>query len=294
MSVKNIPDEVWQVARAVWENTPDISYEDLLNQLKDLFGDKAPTSKSTLANRIKKENWVKASLVREPVKMSEARLDKITSNIEQKTTKHEKQDDQNNKDKSGQNLEVYRTINAEIDATKENVVMSVKERSKIILKHRRRLHNAGVLEDAILAMSIDVANSVLNPELNSVSVEPTESGDDFQFYEGEEESPISRKLNVIKSLSNVLTNVTTAQKVIAEQEMPMCGITPDDFQQSEQDRRLGLLKSLEGIDEEERIARARLQKELLERMQVITQLEHDPDFFGGDDNIEDIEVDDDY
>ena len=175
------------------------------------------------------------------------------------------------------------------DRTKQKIVLSTEQRASVIIKHRNRLHNLGALEDVITMLSLDVAENVLNPtpiELDHIS---TGEDDDYRFHD-DEEDPIAKKLGVIKSLSFVLGNLTQAQKVIAEQEMPMCGISAEDFKQSEQERRLGALEALAGIDEEERAAREKLHKELQERMQSLTQLEHDPDFFGnGDVEFDDLE-----
>ena len=53
-----IASEVWETARTIWENTPDISYSELVEKLIEIFGEEnAPASKSAVATKAKKENF---------------------------------------------------------------------------------------------------------------------------------------------------------------------------------------------------------------------------------------------
>ncbi|MFD1133463.1 hypothetical protein [Psychrobacter sanguinis] len=287
-----VPKEVWAAAKALWESTPNITYQEVVDHLQEVYGDKAPASKSAVYNRAKKYDWQKLSMLE--LKERAENAEKKQNKSEQNGVEKKLENKENNKVKNEHETQIYRTIIDSTDRTKQKIVLSTEQRASVIIKHRNRLHNLGALEDAITMLSLDVAENVLNPtpiELDHVS---TGDDDDYRFYD-DEEDPIAKKLGVIKSLSFVLGNLTQAQKVIAEQEMPMCGISAEDFKQSEQERRLGALEALAGIDEEERVAREKLHRELQERMQSLTQLEHDPDFFGNGDaeNIEDAEFDED-
>ena len=292
MARVKVPDEVWEAAQALWESEPNISYQDVVEHLQEVYGDKAPSSKSAVYNRAKKYDWKKLPVLDstpKPKKDSQKHRTNKKSSERNGTLKNQ-ENDKNNKGKSEPENQVYRTIINETQKIKQKIVLSTEERASVIIKHRNRLHNLGALEDAIIMLSLDVAENVLNPTPIEVDHVSTSDDDDYRFYD-DEEDPIAKKLGVIKSLSFVLGNLTQAQKVIAEQEMPMCGISAEDFKQSEQERRLGALEALAGIDEEERAAREKLHRELQERMQSLTQLEHDPDFFGNGD-AEDVELDD--
>lgn len=296
MARVKVPDEVWEAAQALWESEPNISYQDVVEHLQEVYGDKAPSSKSAVYNRAKKYDWKKLPVLDStPETKSNSKKHRTNEkSSERNGTLKKQENDKNNKVKNEPENQVYRTIINETQKTKQKIVLLTEQRASVIIKHRNRLHNLGALEDAITMLSLDVAENVLNPtpiELDHVS---TGDDDDYKFYD-EEEDAIAKKLGVIKSLSFVLGNLTQAQKVIAEQEMTMCGISAEDFKQSEQERRLGALEALAGIDEEERAAREKLHRELQERMQSLTQLERDPDFFSNGDaeNIEDAEFDDD-
>lgn len=291
MARVKVPDEVWEAAQALWESEPNISYQDVVEHLQEVYGDKAPSSKSAVYNRAKKYDWKKLPVL-DSTTETKSNSKKHRTNeksSERNGTLKKQENDKNNKVKNEPENQVYRTIINETQKTKQKIVLSTEQRASVIIKHRNRLHNLGALEDAIIMLSLDVAENVLNPTPIELDHVGTGDDDDYKLYD--EEDPIAKKLGVIKSLSFVLGNLTQAQKVIAEQEMPMCGISAEDFKQSEQERRLGALEALSGIEEEERLAREKLRKELQERMQVITQLENDPDFFGSDE-AEDAEFDD--
>lgn len=265
----NLPDDVWEAARVIWENTPDISYRQLIEQLKSIFGDHAPTSTGSISNRKKKEGWTKK------------RINKTGRSIAKQNTKHsseqsEQSDAKNNKGDTSHTIEVFRTAEQKIEHEAQKLVMSAEDRAKIIIKHRRRLRQLGEFQDQ--------------------TVETAQLLNDCNFDDPEDGERIQRIIIVTETLSRTLAQLTQAQKVIAEQEMPMCGITAEDFSQSEQERRLQGLEALAGIHEEEEQMRAIKRQELLDRMSMITQMEHDPDFFSTNEDAEDVmfsEVEDD-
>lgn len=59
MARVKVPDEVWEAAQALWESEPNISYQDVVEHLQEVYGDKAPSSKSAVYNRAKKYDWKK-------------------------------------------------------------------------------------------------------------------------------------------------------------------------------------------------------------------------------------------
>lgn len=288
-----VPKEVWAAAKALWESTPNITYQEVVDHLQEVYGDKAPASKSAVYNRAKKYDWQKLSMLE--LKERAENAEKKQNKSEQNGVEKKLENKENNKVKNEHETQIYRTIIDSTDRTKQKIVLSTEQRASVIIKHRNRLHNLGALEDAIIMLSLEAAESMLNPESADTEHVSTSESDDFNFYDDPDDNPVAKKIGVAKSLSGILFNLTSAQKMIAEQEMPMCGISAEDFKQSEQERRLGALEALAGIDEEERVAREKLHRELQERMQSLTQLEHDPDFFGNGDaeNIEDAEFDED-
>lgn len=44
MARVKVPDEVWEAAQALWESEPNISYQDIVEHLQEVYGDKAPSS----------------------------------------------------------------------------------------------------------------------------------------------------------------------------------------------------------------------------------------------------------
>lgn len=255
-----VSDEVWATARTIWEQDQQITFRKLLKKLKELFGDDAPRSTSTLANRMKKEQWEKSNNFCTPKKETEQE-----QKTEQDCTIYQK----NNKET--RELVVFEKIEQteqKIEQEMSRLVMSSKQRAAIIIKHRKRLKQLGDFQEVIL----DTANTLENYDIDS-----NEDGDN-----------IKKILIVTKEMSVTLTQLTASQKMIAEQEFAVCGITPDDFVQSEQDRRLGALAMLQGIEDEEREARHRLKDSLMERLSWIEEVEQDPDLA----NIADIVSDD--
>ena len=54
--------------------------------------------------------------------------------------------------------------------------------------------------------------------------------------------------------------------MIAEQEFVVCGITVDDFKESEQQKRMATFEALEQLDEMERVKRQQINQELKQRL----------------------------
>ncbi len=247
-----VSNEVWEMARAIYENTPNISLTDLLDRLKEMFGDDAPKSKSTLSRKIKKESWqVKTGI--EVVTDEEI---KKKNKQAKKKPKQELLPKAN--DRELQVFEKVKQAEQKIEQELNNLTLTAQQRAEIIVKHRNRLQSLGTYQDYILTLACNISNYDIDSD-------------------SEKDGDSIRKILIMsKEMSSTLNQLTSAQKLIAEQEFALCGITADDFTQSEQERRLGALSLLDGIADEEREARHRLKGQLMERLEWIEDLENDP------------------
>ena len=266
-------EDVWAAAKLIWENTAKVSDRDLIEQLGISFGELAPKSSGTISKRRKKEDWQKAT----PLKPKKARQKGEAKQAG--STENWKQNDPKTKvipsaTNRVQNVEAEPILEAKKSAIVEHngsVIMTDKQRAAIIVKSRNRLDKAGVLTDHGLRITLSVLDHV-------------ESGD------GEE---IQKAIVISDALATTIDKLTRAIKLIAEVEMPLCGITPDDFTQSERERRMGALDSFGDISAEEDAARAEKQPLLMARLARLQAREADPSFGRGTDpNLEDEDYDD--
>lgn len=234
--------EVWETARAIWENTPNISYAELIERLKELFGDEAPSSKSTIFHRIKKEKWTKKGPLKNDFPSNGRGKKSNESSKNQKKSNSKKAI--NNNELNARTLIEHRTIKEKIHQEYEKLVLDAEQKKQIIFKHRRRLLQLGEMLDGTIA----VVNHLhgLDPEVD-----------------GEK---IQRLIVISEVLSRTTNQLTASQKVIAEQEFTISGITVDDLKQSEQEKRMEGLKLLEGIEEEERAFREQSKLTLMQRL----------------------------
>lgn len=198
----------------------------------------------------------------EPVAKKRNHLDKNSKVVPSK----------NNKAKKVEPAGYLEPVNRKLVAIAESVVLSANARNRIINKHRARYESAGLLGEKSLALLLDL----------------------FDMLDDEDSDPESmqKALVVSDSSSTILERIVKSLKVLSEVELPLCGISAEDFQQSEQERRLGALDKLKGISEKEKIARDTKKPELVERLAQIRQMESDIDFSAElitDDGIEDID-----
>ncbi|WP_351118854.1 hypothetical protein [Psychrobacter sp. SMN/5/1215-MNA-CIBAN-0208] len=264
MSSHYSKDEVWASARFIWENTPHITDRELIEQLKTGYGNAAPKSSGTISKRRKKENWDKNSLVQTSKKDMDLEANSDGSKPEWK------QKPQNthlipSKTNKAENLESDTELEAagsKIEGIVESVVIDAQGRAKIIKNTRRRFDNLGQLFDQALIAALS-----LQGYANAASEDP-KAGEQVQ-----------KALLLSESLSSTVGNLAKSLKVIAEVEMPLCGITADDFKQSDQDRRLNALAALGNIHEQEQAARARLIPELHARLLEIEKTA-ESEYFG--------------
>ena len=263
MSSHYSKDEVWASARFIWENTPNITDRELIEQLNTGYGNAAPKSSGTISKRRKKENWVKNSLVQTSKKDMDLEANSDGSKPEWK------QKPQNthlipSKTNKAENLESDTELEAagsKIEGIVESVVIDAQGRAKIIKNTRRRFDNLGQLFDQALTVALS-----LQGYADAASEDP-EAGEQVQ-----------KALLLSESLSSTVGNLAKSLKIIAEVEMPLCGITADDFKQSDQDRRLNALAALGDIHEQEEAARARLIPQLHARLLGIEKTAESEDF----------------
>lgn len=263
MSSHYSKDEVWASARFIWENTPNLTDRELIEQLKTGYGNAAPKSSGTISKRRKKENWDKNSLVQTFKKDMDLEANSDGSKPEWK------QKPQNthlipSKTNKAENLESDTELEAagsKIEGIVESVVIDAQGRAKIIKNTRRRFDNLGQLFDQALTAALS-----LQGYANAASEDP-KAGEQIQ-----------KALLLSESLSDTVGNLAKSLKIIAEVEMPLCGITSDDFKQSDQDRRLNALAALGDIHEQEQAARARLIPELHARLLEIEKTAESEDF----------------
>lgn len=263
MSSHYSKDEVWASARFIWENTPNLTDRELIEQLKTGYGNAAPKSSGTISKRRKKENWDKNSLVQTFKKDMDLEANSDGSKPEWK------QKPQNthlipSKTNKAENLESDTELEAagsKIEGIVESVVIDAQGRAKIIKNTRRRFDNLGQLFDQALTAALS-----LQGYANAASEDP-KAGEQIQ-----------KALLLSESLSDTVGNLAKSLKIIAEVEMPLCGITADDFKQSDQDRRLNALAALGDIHEQEQAARARLIPELHARLLEIEKTAESEDF----------------
>lgn len=290
MSDRYSKDEIWAAAKLIWENTPQITDRELLDQLQTTYGNSSPKSSGSVSKRRRKEAWTKQSLVKSPKNILKTQEEDAGSK------QSRKQESQNNtlipsKTNKAQNRESEEEVEAagsRIGEIADNVVIDAKGRAAIIIKTRRRYANLGGLFDQALAITLSIPE--LADEAARIEQEALagEYGVNFEIGENDKKEPIAeveaaaQKLQQAMVLSKSLTETTTslamALKTISEVEMPLCGITADDFKQSDQDRRLGALAALGDIDQKEREARERLKPKLEQRLRRIKDAEESADF----------------
>ena len=290
MSDQSLNDEIWAAAKLIWENTPQITDRELLDQLQTTYGNSAPKSSGSVSKRRRKEAWTKQSLIKSPKNSLKTREEDAGSK------QSRKQESQNNtlifsKTNKAQNRESEEEVEAagsKIGEIADNVVIDAKGRAAIIVKTRRRYANLGCLFDQALAITLSIPE--LADEAARIEQEALagEYGANFEIGGKDKKEPIAeveaasqnlqRAMVLSKSLTETTTSLAMALKTISEVEMPLCGITADDFKQSDQDRRLGALAALGDINQKEREARERLQPELHERLNRIKAAEASADF----------------
>lgn len=270
MKHEDVPrDDVWAAARFIWENTPKITYRELMQQLEEVYGKDAPKSISSVTKKRNKEGWEKTKLI-ETVKIEQKPRTKQGEN-KKKSEQSEQENNfvltETNKAGKVRTSEPVRTKTAKVEQIINDLVVNKEKKAALILKTRKRLANVGGLSDSVL----DVLSTLVAQAFDA-GVDPEE---------------IQKALVLSDALSTSLDKMARVVKIIAETELPLSGITPDDLQESEQDRRLGALDKLKGIHEAENAARAAKLPELQERLRRMEVMNYDMDGGFADDVLSD-------
>lgn len=305
MNNSPLPDDMWVAARLIWENTMKITDAELIEQLKVNFKENVPKSTGTISKRRKNEEWTK-NTPDEARKRIEAQSDNVPTgknfggkkkNIPSKTNKAQKME------KSGAQEEKKGIV----DGIMNDVVLDAKGRASIIHKYRRRYIKAGELFDQALEITLGIKKQADEvDQLQDALLEEAEShGGDFEIGENgkiieelEKKAQLAmekaqKSMVLSKALTDTALSLATGLKMLSEVDMPMCGITAEDFKESAQDRRLGALEALGDIHSEEQEARERLKAELDDRLEWIKETANSGDFGRtpepGNDDVEDID-----
>ena len=310
-----LPDEVWEAARLIWENTTKITDNDLIEQLAAKFGDDAPRSNGAVSKRRKNEGWVKNNLeaAKKRVAKRQVGAGKNSNPRKKNTEKNGKFPSKTNK---AQNTEKKLTLEEKkhaIETVIDDVVLDAKGRAKIIQKYRKRYVRAGDVFDQALDITLEIkskSHEVEQAQIDLLALSDSDSyGADFEI--GENSASFDKQLERAQNrldlateslqksmvLSKVLTdtanNLATGLKSLSEVDLTMCGVTAEDFKESDQARRLGMLSLLDGISEKENKERIESRDELYERLKEFEAMAASGDFerdlANADEDIEDID-----
>lgn len=316
MTDTSLNDDMWEAARLIWENTPKITDTDLMEQLSVKFGDEVPKSNGTISKRRKKEGWEKNDFAAATKRVTKRGQDGGKTKKPRKKTTENNGNFPSKTNKAGKtekspSLEEKRGA---IESVIDDVVLDAKGRAKIIQKYRKRYVRAGEVFDQALDITLTIREQAADVEdaqdelyrltyddSYDAGLEIGENDTDKDKRIEEAQSRVDLAVNLLqksmmlsKTLTDTATNLAVGLKTLSEVDMPLCGITPDDFKESDQDRRLGALAKLGDIHEKEKQARDGLLPELHERLREIEAKAASEDFGrndvgDSDDDIEDID-----
>lgn len=307
----SLPDDVWQAARLIWENTPTITDRELVDLLTQHFKEDAPKSAGTISKRRSKsakagDEWVKTSLVipaKKPPKKRRKRA-KTSSKEESggdNSAQNRNQESGNkslipSKTNKAQNMESDRELeskNGIINEIADNIVMDATARAAIIQKYRRRYHKLGELLDQALEVNLSIKGLADADAIEVTGKDVTEIDSAAMAEAGEAAAEKVQKALILgRALTGATNGLALALKMTSEVDMPLCGITADDFKVSDRERRLQALSELDGIDEEQRIERDAKTPLLYERLREFEEMSNDPSFGRQFDDDLDDDIDD--
>lgn len=253
-------DDVWEIARFIWENTDKITDRELIKQLEETHKDYAPKSTGSISKRRSKEAWTKNVLIKttNSGQNQEARESRSKKNRKQNAQESKLASTKTNKAQSMEASTDLEAKTAKIEQLTQSLVVSREAKAALILKTRKRLVNIGGLTDSLIDMIVELMVSA--------------------FDQGADPEEMQKALVLSDALSKSAEKLAGVIKVVAEIELPLSGIGPDDFSESEQDRRLGALDKLKGIDEEQRRLRDEKRPLLTQRLAEMRQMESQVDF----------------
>lgn len=282
-NIGKLPKDVWEAARFIWENTMSISDRELVEELQTHFTDDAPKSGGTISKRRNKEGWKKSKIAKQWNQDEVKTQSRVESGAKKRNHSAKSKKVIPSKGNRAEKLESVGYLESrgkQLETIADSIVLNAKDRNRIINKHRARYDSAGLLSEKSLDLLIKL----------------------FDMVDDNDSDPelLQKALVVSDSSSQILERIVKSLKVLSEVELPLCGIGPEDFQQSEQERRLGALDKLKGISEKEKLARDTKKPRLAERLAEIRQMESSIDFnaepVSDDEVIDDVDytlVDDD-
>lgn len=277
-----LPENVWEGARVLWENSSNLTDRELYERLKVIYGDDAPKSHTTIGRRRKKENWQRKFTL-EDEKAPDEEIDapknapnkkKTTNSRTKKPRKNAENDDnssKNNRESEDAPSENSRTKNnAEIILWREVEEKVYNEARKVLLtqeqKNKKIFELQDLLNDGIVMAQSHNALTNRLAEVLGVDDEATK-----------QVAVISESYG--RNTGMYISNLESIMKMA----FTVFGIKMQDFEISEQDRRMEGMKALDGIYEEAQRKRDELQQAMQKRLPEFENLTLDDAEFGESD-----------
>ena len=262
---KHSKQEVWESARFIWENTDDISDRELIERLQEAFGDAAPKSAGTISKRRKKEDWQKNNLLDSN---QEAKKEAKQGGSTQKRKQNRSSDGLlPEKDNKVEKTEAVTTLEAGKQAIAEistSVVKTVEDKAILINSHRRNWRHLGQLHDRVTSLASEVLDAAFAEQQWDIGEGPftEEDAKRIAIMQEEEADELKKKMAVLNLMGGTLQALVFTSKAISEVELPLNGITPEDFTESDTARRQKNLEKLDGINEEQNALREEAQRKM--------------------------------
>lgn len=213
MAVSNFDDEVWNALKQHWCSSPKISWQQLVNEVKEMLQRDMPNI-TTVRRRAISEEWQKDA--KKAVKKSTRQLKKDTAKVREKI----KQQTADSNKKSNAKKDADDTPNlAEIIVHSGNaeVMPSLADENrltaaKVIIKHRQRSANLGVLVDDTIEGLIAIKEEMQSKE---VSVEQLEI--------------IQGRLAILAGMTELTEKLSRAVEKVAKVDTVFWGLELDEL-----------------------------------------------------------------
>lgn len=272
---KHSKQDVWESARFIWEYTDDISDRDLIERLQEAFGDAAPKSAGTISKRRKKEGWQKKNLLDSN---QEAKKGAKQGGSTQKRKQNRpsegllpKTDNKVGKTEAVTTLEAGKQA---IEQISTSVVKAVEDKAILINSHRRNWRHLGQLHDRVTNLASEVLDAALAEQQWDIMGEgrlTEEEAERIATMREEEADELKKKMSVLNLMGGTLQALVFTSKAISEIELPLNGITPEDFTESDTARRQKNLEKLDGVNDEQDALREEMQRQMKQRALAFEQ-----------------------
>ncbi|WP_199506850.1 MULTISPECIES: hypothetical protein [unclassified Psychrobacter] len=262
---KHSKQEVWDSARFIWENTDDISDRELIERLQDAFGDAAPKSTGTISKRRKKEDWQKNNLLDSNQEAKkEARKGGSTQKRKQNRSSDGLLPEKDNKVGKMEAVPILEAGKQAIEQISTSVVKTVEDKAILINSHRRNWRQLSQLHDSVTNLASEVLKAALTePQWDmGDGLLTKEEAERIATMQEEEADELKKKMAVLNLMGGTLQALVFTSKAISEVELPLNGITPEDFTESDTARRQKNLEKLDGINEEQNALREEAQRKM--------------------------------